>query len=447
MNIFSFFSFDSYQIWDLLSFLIKIGLLLWFFKPIKENTEGRFRWLGFLCLMTLAWLYLSPTVALIDLYSAKNFAIQLFRMMAHLLPICLWLFFTKDTSFLTSFYLAGIATVVFLTTQNFRRSINILVSFASTDEASRRFTLFLIIVVEWLVLLLVRSIKIEKISSPAPMTLGVLLLSILLEVYFKWSMAALQFLPQPSYSRDFAAFALVASISSTILPFLVELNQQSQQRQLQMQADHLGMAYEMQNAKRSVQANNDIRRLYHDMKNHLLVIQRLAGEKEELKEYLGQLLPQFEDYETRVSTGNAMLDTLLSEKMQRAALSQIEFNICVNLKELDHLLPVDLVTIFGNAVDNAIEATQKLPKEEEKVIYIKSSNFANMHVLRFSNRYCGKVETVDGHIVTSKSESDVHGIGLSSIRNAAARYNGYMTVNADNENGEFILTVMLPAKN
>lgn len=440
--------FHSYQIWDLLSFLIKIGLTLWFFKPVKPNTEGRFRWLGFLCLLTLAWLYLSPTVALTDLYSAKNFAIQALRMMAHWLPICLWLFFTKDISFSSAFSLSGISTVVFLATQNIRTVATLLIPLLNAEEGYRRFTLFVVIFVEWLVLRLVRSImKIDKVSRPAPITLGVLTLSILLEVYYKWSLVAMQFVQQPSYSREFAVFALIAAISSMVLPFWVERSQQRQQAQLRMQAEQIGMAYEMQNAKRSVQANNDIRRLYHDMKNHLLVIQRLAGGKEDLKEYLGQLLPQFEDYETHISTGNAMLDTLLSEKMQRAALNQIDFNICVNLKELDYLLPVDLVTIFGNAVDNAIEAMQKLPKEEEKVIYIKSSDFANMHVLRFSNRYCGKVETVDGHIVTSKSDSDVHGIGLSSIRNAAARYNGYVTVNADNQNGEFVLTIMLPVKN
>lgn len=440
--------FNSYQLWDLLSFLIKIGLILWFFKPVKANTEGRFRWLGYLCLLSLAWLYLSPTVALTDLYSAKNFVIQTFRMLTHWLPICLWLLLVKDITFRSAAYLSGIATVVFLATQNLRTSVTLLVPILNANEAYRRFTLFFVILVEWLVLYVVRSaMKIDKVKRPTNISIGVLVLSILLEVYFKWSLVAMQFVQQPSYTREFAVFALIAAVSSMALPFLVEKSQQRQQIQLKMQGEQIAMAYEMQNAKRSQQANNDIRRLYHDMKNHLLIIQSMAGEKEELKEYLNELLPQFEDYETQISTGNAMLDTLLSEKMQRASLDQIQFNVCLNMKELDHLLGVDLVTIFGNAVDNAIEAVQKLPKEEERVIYIKSSEFANMHVLRFSNRYYGEVEILDGNIVTSKSDSDFHGIGLSSVRHAVARYNGYVTLNADNEQGEFVLTIMLPAKN
>ena len=441
MNI----SFHSYQIWDLLSFLVKILLLVWFFKPIKANTEGRFRWLGFVCLLLLAWLYLSATIALKDLYSAKNFFIQAFRMMAHLVPIGLWLYFTKEISLSVSFYLAGIVTVVFLATQNFRTASVILIKLLDTDEATRRFTLFFVILLEWLVLYIVRStMKIEKISKPAAFTLGVLSLSILLEVYFKWSLVAMQFMQQPSYSREFAVFALVAAISSMTLPFLVERNQQTQQIQMRLQAEQITMAHEMQNAKRSLQANNDIRRLYHDMKNHLLVIKRMAGEKEALTEYLGNLLPQFEDYERNISTGNAMLDTLLSEKIQRAALDKIQFNVCLNLNELDFLSGTDLVTIFGNAVDNAIEAVQKLPQEQERVVYIKSSFFANMHVLRFSNPYSGNVEVTDGSIVTSKSDNVVHGIGLSSIQNAVQRYNGSVTVNADNASKEFTLTIMLP---
>ncbi len=441
MNI----SFYSYQIWDLLSFLIKIGMLIWFFKPIKANTEGRFRWLGFVCLLLLAWLYLSPTIALRDLYSAKNFFIQAFRMMAHLIPICLWLYFTKEISLPISFYLAGIVTVIFLATQNFRTASVILVKLLDTDEAARRFTLFFVILVEWLVLRIVRSsMKIEKVSEPTTLTFGVLALSILLEVYFKWSLVAMQFMQQPSYSREFAVFALIAAISSMTLPFLVERNQQTQQVQLQMQAEKITLAHEMQNAKRSLQANNDIRRLYHDMKNHLLVIKRMAGEKESLEEYLSQLLPRFEDYERNISTGNTTLDTLLSEKIQRASLSRIQFNVCLNLKELDFVSGADLVTIFGNAVDNAIEAVQQLPQEQERVIYIKSSSFANMHVLRFSNPYSGNVEITDGSIVTSKTDSAVHGIGLSSIQNAVMRYNGSVTVNADNDSKEFTLTIMLP---
>ena len=135
----------------------------------------------------------------------------------------------------------------------------------------------------------------------------------------------------------------------------------------------------------------------------------------------------------------------MSEKIQLAYADGIRFNVCLDLSGLDHIKTVDLVTIFGNAVDNAIEALRKTEKSEgERLLFIKSSTFANNVVIRFQNRYAGDVELRGGVPVTSKKDADMHGLGISSIRNAVRRYGGTVTVKADNVNKEFTLVVMLP---
>lgn len=101
------------------------------------------------------------------------------------------------------------------------------------------------------------------------------------------------------------------------------------------------------------------------------------------------------------------------------------------------------MTIFGNAVDNAIEALRKT-EGGEKYVYIKSSTSANHVVIRFENRFSDTVELKNGVPVTSKKDVDLHGIGIRSIRNAASRYGGTVSVKADNNSRTFTLIVMLP---
>ena len=106
---------------------------------------------------------------------------------------------------------------------------------------------------------------------------------------------------------------------------------------------------------------------------------------------------------------------------------------------------MDLVTIFGNAVDNATEALKKINEtDNERFLFIKSSSFANNTVVRFQNRFEGIVELRNGNPVTSKKDADMHGIGISSIRNAVSRYGGTVSVKADNDSRQFTLVVMLP---
>ena len=77
-------------------------------------------------------------------------------------------------------------------------------------------------------------------------------------------------------------------------------------------------------------------------------------------------------------------------------------------------------------------------------MYIKSSTFANNVIIKFENRFDGIVELKGGEPVTSKTDADMHGIGIKSIRNAVNRYGGTVSVKADNTNKMFTLVVMLP---
>lgn len=131
-------------------------------------------------------------------------------------------------------------------------------------------------------------------------------------------------------------------------------------------------------------------------------------------------------------------------KLCQAKLEQVQFNVCLDLRTLDFVAGTDLISIFGNAVDNALEAVRKLPPGAERIILLKSSRFANAVILRFGNPYTGKLCREGSRLLTGKADQDQHGIGLKSITRAVERYGGSVDVETSKEELWFELTIMIP---
>lgn len=181
-----------------------------------------------------------------------------------------------------------------------------------------------------------------------------------------------------------------------------------------------------------------IRSIYHDMKNHLLVLQAQQTRSEELNASARFLQKQIEAYETYYHTGNEYLDMILRDKSRLAMEKQIDFHAAVSFKEGSFLEPLDISTIFGNALDNAIEASEKLP-ESMRLITFKASRIHDMMVISVENNR--KQEALSSH-QTSKKDTFLHGFGISNIRKATEKYDGECITRPTDE--KFILKIMLP---
>jgi len=102
----------------------------------------------------------------------------------------------------------------------------------------------------------------------------------------------------------------------------------------------------------------------------------------------------------------------------------------------------DVYAIFGNALDNAITAVEKISDKEKRVINLKVLNQNNMFMLQLQNYYNGVLSFEDGMPLTTKTDKTQHGFGVKSIRYLAEKYGGTMTVNA--KDGIFTLQILLP---
>lgn len=181
-----------------------------------------------------------------------------------------------------------------------------------------------------------------------------------------------------------------------------------------------------------------IRSIYHDMKNHLLVLQRQINSLEtaEMVEKLQSQVAMYEDYE---HTGNDILDIILKEKSETAREKHIALSVTADLNGVDFIEPLDVSTIFGNGLDNAIEASEKLP-EEQRAILVKAGRVQNFFSVLIENSCLQNREYTKQR--TTKSDDFLHGFGISNMRKAAEKYDGQLTIKCENE--KFTLKILIP---
>lgn len=146
-------------------------------------------------------------------------------------------------------------------------------------------------------------------------------------------------------------------------------------------------------------------------------------------------------YDSSVKTGNETLDTILTKHSLYCQEHGIRLSCIADGSRL-HFLPVgEICALFGNALENAIEAVSRLERPEDRIISLQIREQRRMLVVLVDNNYSGDLVFRDGLPQTSKPEGADHGFGLKSIRLVAEKYGGEVTVTADEL---FHLCVLLP---
>lgn len=179
----------------------------------------------------------------------------------------------------------------------------------------------------------------------------------------------------------------------------------------------------------------------HDLKHQVQAIRAVKDEKER-ETYLEKIEKSVQIYSAIVRTGNEILDTILTEKSLICENSGIHINCVADGSLLAFMNPVDLYTLFGNALDNAIEAVRKLESKEKRVIDIMLYERQRFLMLQIVNPMCGEVKFEDGLPLTTKAKNGYHGYGMKSMLHTIQKYEGHLTTEV--KNGCFYFNVMLP---
>lgn len=181
-----------------------------------------------------------------------------------------------------------------------------------------------------------------------------------------------------------------------------------------------------------------VRSIYHDMKNHLLLLQAQAGNGQDVQKSIQKLQEQIQEYENYHHTGNEFLDIIIRDKAKTAQEKQIDFNAVISFEDGAFMELLDISTIFGNALDNAIEASEKLPGER-RLITVRANRIRDMLMIIVENN---AAPDRSAGANTAKEDTFMHGFGIPNIRKAVERYGGQCSIRTENE--RFVLKILIP---
>ncbi len=170
----------------------------------------------------------------------------------------------------------------------------------------------------------------------------------------------------------------------------------------------------------------------HDLRHQ---IRNLKNSHKQISEdELSQIEDAIRIYDTKVKTGNDSLDIILQEKSLKCNNDNITFDYIIDGKLLSFMKENDVYSLFGNIIDNSIEACLKISDTEKRIIRLKIKSAADGVFAIEENPYVGEMKMVDGLPVTDKKDSDYHGFGLKSILHIVKAYHGTMKITNDNQN-------------
>jgi hypothetical protein len=194
------------------------------------------------------------------------------------------------------------------------------------------------------------------------------------------------------------------------------------------------------NSLNSVEAVN---RKYHDLRHILRGIDSMQS-MQDIKLFIKTVEGEIMDYELICNTGNKTLDIILSERMRESKGKGIQMHVHADGQGWDSIKDADIATIFGNALDNAIESTESSDDNAMRLIDVRTGRLNDMLIARFENPFNHVLEKKQTKLISTKDDKQNHGYGLQSIELTVKKYSGEMDIKTDN--GTFTLTVIIPVE-
>lgn len=167
------------------------------------------------------------------------------------------------------------------------------------------------------------------------------------------------------------------------------------------------------------------RKIIHDIKNYIDVLDKIyntySGKYNSLK---SQIIEKLDEQKIKYNSGSEILDIILADKDKKAFDKNIIFQFRMEILDLSFISEIDMITIFGNIYDNAIEANETVNQNKYITTVIYQVN--KMLIIRVQNS-CNNYMKLSGNVVKS-TKSGHSGLGITNIKNAIDKYDGIFNI-------------------
>ena len=246
-------------------------------------------------------------------------------------------------------------------------------------------------------------------------------------------------------------FGFVLILFGLVIPFIIFslVSKKNAEEKLKIQEQYIEAELEYINQYKKSQ--NETRAFRHDIANNLALLSTMLGEgkQDEAEEHLDELLGSVRGMSPKYVTGDEMLDCIVGMKAMSMEEKGISFEIDGTIEGGLDMKAIDICNIFANAIDNAIEACEKISEESKRWIKLtakKTDHFLNINL---DNSMVSEKNGVSADNLfkgvgrkTSKKDKNLHGFGTINMKNTLEKYSG--TLKAREEDNTFSLSIIIP---
>lgn len=338
------------------------------------------------------------------------------------LAVCLCAWAVCDIPFMDALYCAVCAYV----TQHFTHAFYLVVFQENVGPPDWKFSYLFSCVFTWVLFYFLFARKLPEhgryhvevrfsLVSTLVVMIFALILSEISGIYFR---------------RDGSPLFYICKTYSMLCCFFIMWVQTSHRKILRVQRE-FDLQQQLWNQKKAqyelTKKNVDlINRKCHDLKHQISAL-KFAGE-ESREAYIAEMERSLQMYDSTVESGSEVLDTVLTEKSLYCEQHQISMTCVADGSRLSFMDAVDIYTIFGNALDNAIESVSREEDAQKRLICVSVWEKSGLLMVEIENYFAGELQLEDGLPITSKEDSINHGFGMKSIRDTVEKYDGCMGI-------------------
>ena len=234
--------------------------------------------------------------------------------------------------------------------------------------------------------------------------------------------AASRFTYQPKVGYLIVAASIISILASLVL---MQRMTESVKEQMQLQAEKIKTEY----YQTLLEQQERTRKLVHDINNHFQMVEGYLREKniDGAVSYLARMKESLPAGTGRKFCSDSAVNALLNSRYTRLLEMHADVHFNIDIGNMTGIEPMDLCTLFGNILDNAIEALEQVGEEKRKVKLQARCEKGLFTVSAVNSKVNGIVEQ-NGRILTGKDEKDVHGYGIENIKEITCRYGGKMEI-------------------
>ena len=208
-----------------------------------------------------------------------------------------------------------------------------------------------------------------------------------------------------------------------IMYFVVQQMSKDNQTKLEYELMKEKEKYSKESMEIIKRSNEELREFKHDLKNYLLPLQEAMETmpQSEMVKVWEKINQKIEDVQTLIQTGNSYVDSMINTKITLARSEKVDVK-CTILSKMEGIDDLEFCSVFGNLMDNAIEAERKVTEKKEIIISVEEQ----MGYLRLEiqNKIEKSVLNENSSLNTTKKDTSSHGIGHKSVKRTMQKVGG-----------------------